>query len=102
VLLNLGNGAIYTAIKKIRDFLLKGLMFIATQLHKKFMLEDMKLEISLVIFDFTLLIIIPLTMATDPEIQVRFPALPDFLIGGGSGTGSTQPCEYNSGPTSKK
>jgi hypothetical protein len=24
---------------------------------------------------------------------VRFPALPDFLSGGGSGTGSTQPCE---------
>jgi hypothetical protein len=27
--------------------------------------------------------------------RVRFPALPDFLRSSGSGTGSTQPCEYN-------
>jgi hypothetical protein len=27
--------------------------------------------------------------------RVRFPALPDFLISGGSGTGSTQPREDN-------
>jgi hypothetical protein len=26
--------------------------------------------------------------------RVRFPALPDFLSSSGSGTGSTQPCEY--------
>jgi hypothetical protein len=26
--------------------------------------------------------------------QVRFPALPDFMRSSGSGTGSTQPCEY--------
>jgi hypothetical protein len=39
-------------------------------------------------------------LATDPEAQVRFPALPDFRGGGkenssGSGTGFTQPREYN-------
>jgi hypothetical protein len=34
--------------------------------------------------------------------RFRFPALPDFLRSGGSGTGSTQPCEYNSGATWKK
>jgi hypothetical protein len=34
-------------------------------------------------------------LATDPEVRVQFPALPDFLRGSGSGTGSTQPCEYN-------
>jgi hypothetical protein len=40
-------------------------------------------------------------LATDPEARVRFPALPDFLWGkkgkksSGSGTGSTQPREYN-------
>jgi hypothetical protein len=34
-------------------------------------------------------------LATDPEVRVRFPALPDFLRSSGSGTGSTQPCEYN-------
>jgi hypothetical protein len=34
-------------------------------------------------------------LATDPEVQVRFPALPDFLRSSGSGTGSTQPPEYN-------
>jgi hypothetical protein len=41
-------------------------------------------------------------LTTDPEALVRFPALPDFLVGGrkrktssGSGTGSTQPREYN-------
>jgi hypothetical protein len=34
-------------------------------------------------------------LATDPEIRVRFPALPDFLRNSGSGTGSTQPREYN-------
>jgi hypothetical protein len=26
---------------------------------------------------------------TDPEVRVRFPALPDFLRNSGSGTGST-------------
>jgi hypothetical protein len=31
----------------------------------------------------------------DSEAQVRFPALPDFLRSSGSGTGSTQPREYN-------
>jgi hypothetical protein len=34
-------------------------------------------------------------LATDPEARVRFPALPDFLRNSGSGTGSTQPREYN-------
>jgi hypothetical protein len=38
---------------------------------------------------------LPLFLATDPETRVRFPALPDFLRSSGSGTGSTQPCEYN-------
>jgi hypothetical protein len=32
---------------------------------------------------------------TDPEVRVRFPALPDFLRSTGSGTGSTQPREDN-------
>jgi hypothetical protein len=34
-------------------------------------------------------------LATDAEIRVRFPELPDFLKSSGSGTGSTQPREYN-------
>jgi hypothetical protein len=34
-------------------------------------------------------------LATDPEVWVRFPALPDFLRSSGSGTGSTQPREDN-------
>jgi hypothetical protein len=34
-------------------------------------------------------------LATDPEARVRFPALPHFLRSSGSGTGSTQPREYN-------
>jgi hypothetical protein len=34
-------------------------------------------------------------LATDPEARVRFPTLPDFLRSSGSGTGSTQPREYN-------
>jgi hypothetical protein len=33
---------------------------------------------------------------------VRFPELPDVLRSSGSGTGSTQPREYNSGATGKK
>jgi hypothetical protein len=33
-------------------------------------------------------------LATDPEVRVRFPALPDFLRNGGSGTGFTQSREY--------
>jgi hypothetical protein len=36
----------------------------------------------------------PEFLPTDPEVRVRFPALPDFLSSG-SGTGSTQPREYN-------
>jgi hypothetical protein len=35
------------------------------------------------------------SLATDPQVRVRFPALPDFLRSGGSGTGSSQPREYN-------
>jgi hypothetical protein len=34
-------------------------------------------------------------LVTDPEVSVRFPALPDFLRSSGSGTGSTQPRKYN-------
>jgi hypothetical protein len=34
-------------------------------------------------------------LAADPELRVRFPALPDFLRSSGSGTGFTQPREYN-------
>jgi hypothetical protein len=34
--------------------------------------------------------------------RVRFLALPDFFRSSGSGTGSTQPCEYNWGATWKK
>jgi hypothetical protein len=34
-------------------------------------------------------------VATDPEVQVRFLALPDFLRSSGSGTESTQPREYH-------
>jgi hypothetical protein len=30
-----------------------------------------------------------------PEVRVRFPALPNFLRSNGTGTGSTQPREYN-------
>jgi hypothetical protein len=37
----------------------------------------------------------PEFLATDPEVRVRFPALPHFLRSSGSGTGSTQPREYN-------
>jgi hypothetical protein len=32
-------------------------------------------------------------LTTDPEVRVRFPALPDFLKSR-SGTGSTQPREH--------
>jgi hypothetical protein len=41
-------------------------------------------------------------VATDPEVRVRFPTLPDFLRSSGSGTGSTRPREYNRGSTWKK
>jgi hypothetical protein len=34
-------------------------------------------------------------LATDPEVRVGFPEPPDFLRSSGSGTGSTQPREYN-------
>jgi hypothetical protein len=34
-------------------------------------------------------------LATDLEVQVRFPVLPDFLSSSGSGTGSTRPRENN-------
>jgi hypothetical protein len=38
-------------------------------------------------------------LATDPEIRVRFSALPDFLWSSWSGRGFTQPREYNWGAT---
>jgi hypothetical protein len=34
-------------------------------------------------------------LATDPEVWVRFPALPHFLSSSGSGTGSSQTHEDN-------
>jgi hypothetical protein len=34
-------------------------------------------------------------LATDPDVWIQLPALPDFLRSSGSGTGSTQPQEYN-------
>jgi hypothetical protein len=34
-------------------------------------------------------------LATDPEVRVRFPGLPDFLRSSGSRKGSTRPREYN-------
>jgi hypothetical protein len=37
----------------------------------------------------------PEFLTTDPEAPVHFLALPDFLRSSGSGTGSTQPREYN-------
>jgi hypothetical protein len=41
-------------------------------------------------------------MATDPEARVLLQALPDFVRSSGSGTGSTQPREYNWEATWKK
>jgi hypothetical protein len=35
------------------------------------------------------------SLATDTEVRVRFPALPDLLRSSGSGTGSTQHRDYN-------
>jgi hypothetical protein len=34
-------------------------------------------------------------LASDPVVRVPFPAPPNFLRSSGSGTGSTQPREYN-------
>jgi hypothetical protein len=40
-------------------------------------------------------------LAKGPEIWVRFPALPHFLRSSGSGPGTTQLSEDNSGATGK-
>jgi hypothetical protein len=34
-------------------------------------------------------------LAADPDVRVRFQAIPDFLRSSESGMGSTQPREYN-------
>jgi hypothetical protein len=34
-------------------------------------------------------------LTMDPDVWVRFLSLPDFLRSSGSGTGTTQHCEYN-------
>jgi hypothetical protein len=34
-------------------------------------------------------------LATDPEVRLRFPELPDLMRSSGSGMESTQPREYN-------
>jgi hypothetical protein len=47
---------------------------------------------SVTISEYRIQIIVLLT--TDPEARVRFPALPE-KNSSGSGTGSTQPHEYN-------
>jgi hypothetical protein len=44
----------------------------------------------------------PEFLAADPEVRVRFLALPDFLKSSGSGTGSTKPRECNWGAAWKK
>jgi hypothetical protein len=41
-------------------------------------------------------------LATDPEVWVRFSALPHFLRSSGSGTGANQPRECNLGATWKR
>jgi hypothetical protein len=41
-------------------------------------------------------------LSTDPEVWVRFSALPDFLRSSGAVRGSTQPREYNWRATWKK
>jgi hypothetical protein len=41
-------------------------------------------------------------LAADPEVRVRFPALPDFLRSRGYGKRSTQPRDYNWGTAWKK
>jgi hypothetical protein len=41
-------------------------------------------------------------LVTDPEVRLRFPSLPDSMRNRGSGTGSTQPHEYNWGATWKR
>jgi hypothetical protein len=37
----------------------------------------------------------PEFLASNAKVQVQFPGLPVFLRSSGSGTGSTQPYEYN-------
>jgi hypothetical protein len=66
VLLNLGNGATYTAIKQIRDFLLKGHYHAAP--YKTHGERREPGDFSLLIFGFTPLIIISSTIATDPAL----------------------------------
>jgi hypothetical protein len=68
-----------------------------------FMLRQMQaLDIFYLFGDIIIIIIIDRLsgqwsgfLGIDPEVRVRFPAPPDFLKSSGSGTGSTQPREYN-------
>jgi hypothetical protein len=44
----------------------------------------------------------PELLATDSEVRVLISEQPDFVRSNGSGTGSTQPREYNWGATGRK
>jgi hypothetical protein len=94
VLLNLSNGAIYIALKQITDFLssvLGSLPRNSIEIHSG---RRETGDCSLVNFRFTPLIIIPSTMATDPDPGL-IPSTTRFSDAVGPEQGPLKPREYN-------
>jgi hypothetical protein len=75
---------------------------IISSLHRRLYRHVLLLLLLLLLFQTASVVWWSEFLATDPEVRVRFAALPDFLRSSGSRTVSTQPRKYNWGAAWKR